>query len=204
MGKSENNESAKRGVVMRIGILGGTFNPIHIGHLILAEEALSKLKLDKVLFVPTYIPPHKNVDLSVKPKDRLKMVELAIADNNAFEVSTFELDSKKKSYSIETLKEFRNIYGTGAQLFFITGSDLLKDLFSWKNVNEIFKISKFIVANRPGYPVKDVPEEVETVVITPIEVSSEDIRRRLKDGRSIRYLVPEKVRAYIIKRDLYK
>ena len=104
------------------------------------------------------------------------MAELAIAENDAFEVSTFELDSKKKSYSIDTLKSFRVTYGEDAQLFFITGSDLLKDLFSWKNVNEIFKMSKFIVANRPGYPVKDVPEEVETVVITPIEVSSEDIR----------------------------
>ena len=189
---------------MRIGILGGTFNPIHIGHLILAEEALLKLKLDKVVFVPTYIPPHKYVDLSVKPKDRLKMTELAIADNTSFEVSTFELDSKKKSYSIDTLKSFRDTYGEDAQLFFITGSDLLKDLFSWKNVNEIFKMSKFIVANRPGYPVKDVPKEAETVVITPIEVSSEDIRKRLREGRSIRYLVPEKVRTYIIKHGLYK
>ncbi|MFA5142841.1 MAG: nicotinate-nucleotide adenylyltransferase [Candidatus Omnitrophota bacterium] len=189
---------------MRIGILGGTFNPIHIGHLILAEEALAKLKLDKVVFVPTYIPPHKNVDSSVKPKDRLKMAELAIADNTSFEVSTFELDSRKRSYSVDTLRAFRSLYGETAQLFFITGSDLLKDLFSWKNVNEIFKMSKFIVANRPGYPVKDVPEDVETVVITPIEVSSEDIRRRLKEGRSIRYLVPEKVRGYITKHNLYK
>lgn len=189
---------------MRIGILGGTFNPIHMGHLILAEEALSKLKLDMVIFVPTYIPPHKHVEGNAKPKDRLKMVELAIADNEAFKLSTFELDSKKKSYSIETLKEFRKSYGEDAQLFFITGSDLLKDLFSWKNVNEIFKMSRFVVANRPGYPVKDVPEEVETVVITPIEVSSEDIRKRLKEGKSIRYLVPEKVRTYIIKHSLYK
>ena len=189
---------------MRIGILGGTFNPIHIAHLILAEEALSKLKLDKVVFVPTYIPPHKNVEGNVKPKDRLEMVELAIADNGSFEVSTFELDSKKRSYSIDTLKEFRRVYGASTKLFFITGSDLLKDLFSWKDVNEIFKMSKFIVANRPGYPVEDVPDGVETVVITPIEVSSEDIRKRLKEGRSIRYLVPEKVRQYIISRNLYK
>lgn len=199
MGRSESED-----FLMRIGILGGTFNPIHIGHLILAEEALSKLKLDKVVFVPTYIPPHKNVEGGIKPKDRLKMVELAIADNDSFEASTFELDSKKKSYSIDTLKSFRDNYGEGVQLFFITGSDLLKDLFSWKNVNEIFKMSKFIVANRPGYPVKDVPAEVETVVITPIEVSSEDIRKRLKEERSIRYLVPEKVRSYIIKHSLYK
>jgi len=189
---------------MRIGILGGTFNPVHIGHLILAEEALSKLKLDKLVFVPTFIPPHKNVDANVKPKDRLKMVEMAIQDNHSFSVSTFEMDSKKKSYSIDTLKDFRKLYGQDVQLYFITGSDLLKDLFSWRDVNEIFKISKFIVANRPGYPVEEVPKEVETVVITPIEVSSEDIRRRVKEGKSIRYLVPEKVRKYILDRNLYK
>ena len=189
---------------MRIGILGGTFNPIHIGHLILAEEALSKLKLDKVIFVPTFIPPHKNVEGKVSPKDRLEMVKAAIKDNYAFEVSTFELDSKKKSYSVETLKEFKARYGEDTEFYVITGSDLLKDLFSWKDVNEIFKMSKFIVANRPGYPVKDVPKDVETVVITPIEVSSEDIRRRLTAGKSIRYLVPEKVRSYIIEHNLYK
>ena len=188
---------------MRIGILGGTFNPIHVGHLILAEEALAKLSLDKVVFVPTHIPPHKNVG-DAKPKDRLKMTELAIANNDSFEVSTFELDSKKKSYSIDTLKSFRDKYGESVQLYFITGSDLLKDLFSWKNVNEIFKMSKFIVANRAGYPLNNVPDEVETVVITPIEVSSEDIRKRLKESRSIRYLVPEKVRSYIARHGLYK
>jgi nicotinate-nucleotide adenylyltransferase len=189
---------------MKIGILGGTFNPIHIGHLILAEEALSKLKLDKVVFVPTYIPPHKNIEGSIKPQDRLAMVELAIAGNPEFAVSSFEIGSKKTSYSIETLKEFRKVYGEDAALYFITGSDLLKDLFSWKNVNDIFKMSKFIVANRPGYPVTDVPKEVETVVITPIEVSSEDIRRRVREGRSIRYLVPDKVRAFVVRHNLYK
>ena len=188
---------------MRIGILGGTFNPIHMGHLILAEEALHKLKLDKVIFVPTLIPPHKTIEADIKPKDRLKMIELAIKDNPAFEVSTYELGSNKKSYSIDTLKEFRRVYGNDAQLYFLTGSDSLKDLFSWKDVNEIFKISKFIVANRPGNPVSEVPKEVETVVITPIEVSSEDIRRRIREGRSIRYLVPEKVRQHIIKHKLY-
>jgi len=188
---------------MRIGILGGTFNPIHIGHLILADEALAKLGLDKIVFVPTYMPPHKNMESTVKPAERLRMVELAIKDNPKFEVSTFEIGSKKKSYSVDTLKDFREKYGEAAELFFITGSDLLKDLFSWKDVNDIFKISKFIVANRPGYPVEDVPKEVETVVITPIEVSSEDIRRRLAAGKSIRYLVTDKVRDYIIKHDLY-
>jgi nicotinate-nucleotide adenylyltransferase len=188
---------------MRIGILGGTFNPIHMGHLILAEEARFKLKLDKIVFVPSFMPPHKDVSDVMNAKDRLAMVRLAVEDNPAFEVSTYEIESKKKSYSIDTLKEFRSIYGEDAQLCFITGSDSLKDLFSWKNINDIFKISKFVVANRPGYPVKDVPKEVDTVVITPIEVSSEDIRRRLKERRSIRYLVPEKVRKYIVEHRLY-
>lgn len=188
---------------MQIGILGGTFNPIHMGHLILAEEALHKLRLDKVIFVPTYIPPHKNIDAKIDPRHRLKMTEIAIEGNPAFTVSAIELDAKKKSYSVDTLREFKKFYGDAAQFYFITGSDLLKDLFSWKDVKDIFKMSKFIVANRPGYPVKDVPEEVETVVITPIEVSSEDIRKRLKERRSIRYLVPENVRQYIIKRKLY-
>lgn len=189
---------------MRIGILGGTFNPIHMGHLILAEEAYFQLKLDKLIFVPTLIPPHKNVEPNINPQDRLKMVQLAIEENPSFEVSTFEIDSKNKSYSIDTLKEFKNLYGKAAQLYFITGSDSLKDLFSWKDVNDIFRISKFIVANRPGFPFKNIPKEVETVVITPIEISSQDIRKRLKEGRSIRYLVSEKVRRYIIDHNLYK
>lgn len=188
---------------MRIGILGGTFNPIHIGHLILAEEARFKLKLDKLILVPAFMPPHKDTSDVIDAKDRLEMVRLAIEDNPAFEISTYEVDSKKKSYSIDTLKEFRKIYGDEAQLCFITGSDSLKDLFSWKNINDIFKISKFIVANRPGYPLKDIPKEADTVVITPIEVSSEDIRKRLKEGRSIRYLVSEKVRKYILEHNLY-
>jgi nicotinate-nucleotide adenylyltransferase len=189
---------------MRIGILGGTFNPIHIGHLILAEEAYHKLKLDKLIFVPAFVPPHKAAEVIIDPKHRLKMVKLAIEDNPSFDISTIEVDARKKSYSIDTLKEFRSRFGQDSQLFFITGSDSLKDLFSWKDVNDIFKISKFIVASRPGYPFKEVPKEVETVVITPIEVSSEDIRKRLKEGRSIRYLVPEKVRQYILEQGLYK
>lgn len=191
---------------MRIGILGGTFNPIHTGHLILGEEALNKLDLGKVIYVPSNIPPHKKIEGDAKPKDRLKMVQLAISDNPKFEVSTYEMDSRKRSYSIDTIKDFRRSYGEDAQFYFITGSDSLKDLFSWKDINDIFKLTKFVVANRPGFPVQEakVPKEVETVVITPLEVSSEDVRRRIKEGRSIRYLVPDKVREYITKHNLYK
>ena len=190
--------------VPRIGILGGTFNPVHFGHLILAEEAVSKMRLNKVIFVPSYIPPHKKVESDISALDRLAMTRLAIADNPNFEVSSIEIDAKKRSYSIDTLKAFKKLYGDDAKLFFLTGSDSLKDLFSWKDINDIFKVSKFVVANRPGYPIENVPKEVETVVITPIEISSMDIRKRLAEGRSIRYLVPEKVREYILSHQLYK
>lgn len=189
---------------MRIGILGGTFNPIHIGHLVLAEEAKEKLNLEKVIFVPAYIPPHKKGEEITEADDRLKMVNLAIRGNPSFEVSTFEIDSKNTSYSIQTLREFKKRYGEDTKLFFITGADSLGELFSWKGLDEIFKLSQFIVANRPGYDVANLPKEVEVVTITPLEISSSQIRRKIKEHKSIRYLVPEAVREYITAKGLYK
>lgn len=189
---------------MRIGILGGTFNPIHIGHLILAEEALWKLKLDKVIFVPSYLPPHKDEEGIIDAQHRFKMVTLAIDANSRFEVSRLEIDLKQKAYSIDTIKKLKAQYGPGAEYFFITGSDSLKELVSWKQIDEIFKISKFIVAKRPGFPIDVVPQDVQAVVITEIEVSASEIRKRLKENKSIRYLVPDNVREYIEKNGLYK
>jgi len=190
---------------MRIGILGGTFNPIHMGHLVLAEEAKEKLNLEKVIFVPAYIPPHKkDEEITTKADDRLKMVNLAIRGNPSFEVSTFEMDSKTTSYSIETLRELKRRYGEETKLFFITGADSLGELFSWKGLDEIFKLSQFIVANRPGYDIANLPKEVEVVTITPLEISSSQIRRKIREGKSIRYLVPEAVMEYILAKGLYK
>lgn len=189
---------------MRIGILGGTFNPVHVGHLVLAEEAKEKLNLDKVIFAPAYIPPHKKDEELADANDRFKMVELAIRGNPCFEVSAFEIDAKTTSYSVETLKEFKKKYGEETKLFFITGADSLGELFSWKEIDEIFKLSQFIVANRPGYEITNVPENVDVVTITPLEISSSQIRKKIKEGKSIRYLVPEPVREYIIARRLYK
>ena len=189
---------------MRIGILGGTFNPIHVGHLVLAEEAREKLNLDKVIFVPAYIPPHKKDDELADPNDRFKMVELALRGNSDFEVSAFEIDAKTTSYSVETLKAFKKKYGEEAKLFFITGADSLGEIYSWKEVDQIFKLSKFIVANRPGYDMANVPNGIDVVTITSLEISSSLIRKKIGEGKSIRYLVPEPVREYIIARRLYR
>ena len=188
---------------MKIGILGGTFNPIHIGHLILAEEAFWKLKLDKVIFVPSYLPPHKEEADIIDPQHRFNMVSLAIEGNERFEVSKIEIEAKGWSYSVETLKQFRQRFGPDSERFFITGSDSLKELFSWRKIDEIFNLSKFIVAQRPGYPIEELPKNVQAVAITGVEISSSEIRKRLKDKKSIRYLVPEGVRAYIEKNKLY-
>ena len=189
---------------MRIGILGGTFNPIHVGHLVLAEEAKEKLNLDKVIFVPAYIPPHKKDEELAESNDRFKMVELATRGNPSFEVSAFEIDAKTTSYSVETLKAFKKKYGEDANLFFVTGADSLGELFSWKELDQIFKLSHFIVANRPGYTIANVPTGVDVVTITSLEISSSLIRKKIKEGKSIRYLVPEPVREDIIARRLYK
>lgn len=188
---------------MKIGILGGTFNPIHIGHLILAEEARDRLKLDKVIFMPVYIPPHKNSSELIKATARYSMCLLAIKNNSHFQVSKLEIEREGKSYSVETLKEIRKQYGKDTELFFLTGSDSLRELFSWKDVNDIFKLSQFVVAERPGYPIEKLPREVKVVLITPIEVSSSLIRERVREGKSIRYLVTDEVRDYIIKNNLY-
>lgn len=188
---------------MKVGILGGTFNPVHLGHLILAEEAGDKLKLDKIIFMPVNIPPHKNSSQLIKAEHRYEMCVLATESNSSFEVSNLEIAREGKSYSVETLKELRKQYGKDVQLFFLTGSDSLKELFSWKDVDDIFKLSQFVVAERPGYPIEKLPNEVKIVLITPIEVSSSLIRQRVREGKSIRYLVSDRVRDYIVKHNLY-
>ncbi len=188
---------------MRIGILGGTFNPIHIGHLILAEEAVWRLRLDKLIFVPTYIPPHKKIKKEVGAGDRYRVACLAARNNQKFEVSRIEIERKKKSYSVDTLRYFRQRYGPNAKIFFITGSDCLKDLSSWKDINQVLKLAKFIVARRSGYSFRKISKHVKLMPLTDVAVSSSELRRRLKQDRSVRYLVPEAVWDYIVKKKLY-
>ena len=187
---------------MKIGILGGTFNPIHIGHLVLADQVEEALSLDKIIFIPTYLPPHKKDTDLIDAEVRLKMVRLAIKDNKKFSVSDIETKRKNLSYTIDTLKELKKIYKND-ELFFIVGSDACSYLNMWKNIEDILKIVKFIVINRPGYVVDNIRQELKVIQIQAIDISADEIRKRIKENKSIRYLVPEDVRKYILKKGLY-
>ncbi|HQQ06656.1 MAG TPA: nicotinate-nucleotide adenylyltransferase [Candidatus Omnitrophota bacterium] len=188
---------------MRTGILGGTFNPVHIGHLILAEEIREKLRLDRVVFVPTYIPPHKASKNIAPAADRYAMIKAAIRANPCFDVSDVEIRRKGASYTIDTLRELKERYPRD-EMYFITGSDLLNYLDKWKDLKHVIALVKFVVATRPGYPLEDIPSYIKTVAIRAVDVSAYEIRQCVKKGLSFRYLVPDPVFAYINKRKLYR
>ena len=187
----------------RIGILGGTFNPIHLGHLALADEARQLLRLEKIIFVPTNLPPHKGRRGLAPAQKRLDMVSLAIKSNPFFVVSDLELVRGGISYSVETVNKFRTKFA-GAKLYFIVGSDFLEEFSTWKDTKALSKICKFAVAARPGFPLKELPRNMQAIKVAPLDISSTDIRKRLKNKQSIRYLVPEEVRRYILKNKLYR
>lgn len=188
---------------MKIGILGGTFNPIHIGHLILAEEAREKLELDKIIFVPAYLPPHKDNSNIALASYRHDMIKLAIKSNRHFSVSDAEIKRDGKSYTIDTLKDFKNIY-PGDELYFIIGSDLLKYLDEWKDLSQIIKMVSFVAATRPGYPLEKIPSYISTIPIRAVDICGFEIRKAIKENKSFRYLVPDAVFKYIEKKRLYK
>ena len=188
---------------MKIGILGGTFNPIHLGHLILAEEAREKLKLDKIIFVPAYLPPHKDNSDIVPALHRYRMICFAIKTNKYFSVSNIEIKRDGKSYTIDSLKEFKKIYPDD-DLYFIIGSDLLKYLDDWKDLSQIIKMVSFVAATRPGYPLEKIPSYISTIPIRAVDISGFEIRKAIKEGKSFRYLVPEAVFRYVEEKRLYK
>jgi len=188
---------------MKIGILGGTFNPIHIGHMILAEEVREKLNLDRIVFVPTYLPPHKDDADIAACLDRFRMVGEAIKGNAYFGVSDTEIKRDGRSYTIDTIKEFKKRFPRD-ELYFIIGSDLLNYLNEWKDIREIIKMVKFIVATRPGFPLEKIPSYISTIPIRAVDISGFSIREAIRSGRSFRYLVPEAVFNYINKKRLYR
>lgn len=187
---------------MKIGILGGTFNPVHLGHIALARESYKKLKLDKLIFIPAYIPPHKNSKQIISWKDRYRMLELAIEEHKAFEISDIEIKRKGKSYSIDTIKEVRKAYA-GAEVLFITGSDSIEELKDWKDIEGLKGLCTFIIAARPGYKMDSIPANTEALSADTLDVSSTKIRELVKQGADFRAFVPEKVYEYIGMRKLY-
>jgi nicotinate-nucleotide adenylyltransferase len=214
---------------MRIGLFGGTFDPIHWGHLRSAEEVSETFDLDRVLFIPASIPPHKQGQTTTPARHRLAMVRLAVARNPRFKVSTVEISRPGVSYSIDTVRYFVQKRRKGDSLYFIVGLDAFREIGSWKDFADIFPLCDFIVTSRPGSKDSDPlrgtgvavkklfcydPKEknyrhksgtrVFFIRLTDIAISASEIRRRIKEGESIRYLVPLAVETYIKRQGLYR
>ena len=189
-----------------VGILGGTFNPIHLGHLFIAQDALEQCRLERVLFVPTAMPPHKPLAGKISAAHRLRMLKFAIAGNERFAVDDLEIRRGGKSYSVETLMELRRRQPS-ADFYFIIGTDSLAELHLWRNVEQLVKLCRFLVFARPGYTAKPAASltglRYKLFSTHPTEISSQEIRARAARGRSIRYLVPDAVRQYIERQQLY-
>lgn len=191
----------------RIGIMGGTFDPIHNGHLVCAEEARLQFRLDEVVFVPAGAPWQKQ---SVSPaEDRYLLTMIATASNCHFSVSRIDIDRKGPTYTVDTLRAFRSFYGKQAELFFITGTDAVAEILTWKDPEAVLDQAHFIAANRPSYELSVEHRElfrdrVSVMEIPALAISSTDIRQRVVEGRTIRYLLPREVREFIVERGLYR
>ncbi|HJT25363.1 MAG TPA: nicotinate-nucleotide adenylyltransferase [bacterium] len=203
-----------------VALFGGTFNPIHYGHLAIAEEVRTKHNLDKVIFVPANLPPHKEPEDLVDAQRRSVMAYLATVSNPCFEVSTFEVDRGGKSYTVDTVRHFHHLFGGKVELFFIIGADMLPEIFSWKNIGGILELCRFIAVSRPGYDVQKILNQhflsaqdhstaskmLERILVEEtamLDISATAIRRRIKEWKSIKYLVPEPVEQFIHNQQLY-
>jgi nicotinate-nucleotide adenylyltransferase len=201
------------GVSGRVGVMGGTFDPIHHGHLVAAQEAASALHLDRVIFIPVWQPPHKVDKPAASPEDRLCMVRLATEANQRFEVSTIEIDHPGPSYTVDTLRRLQE-RDPEADLHFIVGMDSLVELPRWRDPADILRLASIVALYRPGWNTVDLadfaralPESegrVSLVAMPELDISATDLRERARDGRPIRYLVPDAVAGYIEARRLYR
>jgi len=200
--------------IKRLAIMGGTFDPIHYGHLVAAEGARYEFQLDRVVFVPAARPPHKTGKEMTHPHHRLAMVERAVHSNDHFEVSALEIEREGISYTIDTVRAVREIH-PGASIYFITGADAVLEILTWKNVEELLNICKFIAATRPGYNLENLEHTLSslprkylnnicTMEVPALAISSTDIRVRVAEGRPIKYLLPELVEKYIFEKGLYR
>ena len=197
----------------KIGIMGGTFDPIHMGHLVMAEAVRMDYDLAKVIFIPTGTSPHKQ-GMSVTPAlDRDIMTMMATYSNPYFFVSPIERDRPGPSFTIDTVRALIAEYGAGTEFYFLTGTDTVLELHTWNNIDELLELCHFVAASRPGQTAS-IAEEIKRLgpkakdrvhrLTTPeLEISSTDIRERVRQGKSIRYFVPENVEHYIHKEGLY-
>lgn len=196
----------------RIGIMGGTFDPIHIGHLVAAEEARAQFELDKVIFMPAGAPAFKEKKQVTAAHHRFMMAQLATISNPHFEVSDLEIKRPGTTYTVDTMREMKKLY-PDAHLYFITGADAVFEIIGWKNSAELADLVTFIATTRPGYDLERAKQrhrdslinfEIAWIEVPALSVSSTDLRARLREGRSVRYLIPRPVLGYIRKTGLYE
>lgn len=193
---------------MKIGIFGGTFDPPHMGHLIVAEHVRDRLGLDKIVFIPAVIPPHKQQRPDISPAGmRLEMVRLAIAGNPAFDLSDIEIRRGGISFTVDTLKEIRLDHPSD-MLHLLIGMDNVRDFHTWKEPEVIKRIAHLVVMTRPGFQadssLQPLLKSMAVCDVPEIGISSRDIRNRVKQGRSIRYLLPSAVLDYVTKNGLFR
>ena len=186
----------------RVGILGGTFNPPHLGHLIIAEQVKSQLNLDEVMFIPDYQPPHIDKKTAISDEKRLKMVKLSTMDEPGFKVSDIELRRKGVSYTIDTIKELK-LKNPEVDYYFIIGGDMVEYLPKWHRIEELIKLVKFVGVGRPGHS-KESKYPIMWVDVPMTDISSTLVRRNVKQGCSIKYLVTPEVENYIHEEGLYR
>jgi len=193
--------------------MGGTFDPIHFGHLVAAEEALVQFNLDKVVFMPTGQPVAKVHTAVTSAEHRYLMTVVATASNPDFDVSRMEVDRPGVTYTVDTLEALRAQHGPGTELFFITGTDAVWEIVGWKDADKVASLATFIAATRPGYDLEAAKAanesavtkfSIEFIEVPALAISSTDLRGRVAQRRSIRYLTPEPVVAYIDKHGLYR
>ena len=190
----------------KIGVMGGTFDPIHHGHLVAASEVADRFGLDQVIFVPTGRPWQKVDRVVSLPEDRYLMTVVATASNPRFTVSRVDIDRNGPTYTADTLADLHREFPDAA-LFFITGADALSQILSWRKVDELFELAHFVGVTRPGYELADehLPDGAVSLVEVPaMAISSTDCRRRVVEGHPVWYLVPDGVVQYISKRNLYR
>jgi nicotinate-nucleotide adenylyltransferase len=200
-----------------VGIMGGTFDPVHHGHLVAAEAVRARLGLERVVFVPAGRPPHKEDRLVSDERHRYLMTVMATVTNPLFTVSRIEIDRPGPSYTVDTVQAFRDALGPSSPLYFITGFDAVREILTWREPELFLQLCQLVAVTRPGYRVDevealrtrlrregDIADPLHILEVPALAISSSDIRRRVAAGEPIKYLVPESVETYIEKTGLYR